>query len=68
MKLASFDCRPEDVLVHPIVVAELELGNIKLHVFGADLVEAADDPALKIDQKPSIVLVWTAPTTYSPAE
>jgi hypothetical protein len=33
--LASTDRRAEDVRVHPIVVVpELELGNIKLHIFG----------------------------------
>ena len=31
----------------PVVVAELELGNIERHVFGAHLVERADHAALE---------------------
>ena len=40
-------CCAENVLVLPIVVAELELGNVQRQVFGADLVVAAHDAALE---------------------
>lgn len=43
----SLDRCPEDVRVVPVIVAELELGNIEGHVFAADLVERADNAALK---------------------
>jgi hypothetical protein len=45
--LTSCNRRPEDVRVLAIVVAELKLGNIERHVFGADFVEAANDTALE---------------------
>jgi hypothetical protein len=45
--LASFDRRPKDVAVLSIVVAELKLGNIERHVFGAHLVERAHHAALE---------------------
>jgi len=38
---------PEDIRVVPIVVSELELRNIQRHIFGADLVEAADNATLE---------------------
>jgi hypothetical protein len=41
------DCLTEDVFVLPVVVAELELGDIERHVFRADLVERADNAALE---------------------
>jgi hypothetical protein len=41
--LAPFDSRSENVIVKPTIIPELELGNVKWHVFGADLVERADD-------------------------
>jgi hypothetical protein len=44
---ASLNCRSENVRVLPVVIPELELGNIEGHVFPADLVERADDPALE---------------------
>ena len=49
---ASAPCygRGEDVGVVPVVIAELELGNVKRQVLGADLVECAHDPAL--DERP----------------
>jgi hypothetical protein len=40
---ASRDRRLKDVSVVSVTVAELELGDIEGHVFGADLVEAAND-------------------------
>ena len=42
---ASLNRRPEDVRVLTIIVAKLELGNIERHIFGAYLVEAANDRA-----------------------
>jgi hypothetical protein len=45
--LTSTNCRAEYIGVFPIVIAELELSNIERHVFGADLMERADDPALE---------------------
>jgi hypothetical protein len=51
------DRRSEDVRIFSIIVAELEFSDIQRHVFAADLVESADTPRLKIDQKPSIVFV-----------
>ena len=44
---ASLNRRAEYVGVMPVVVAELKLRNVQRHVFAADLVEAADDPALE---------------------
>ena len=55
-RLASADCRSEDIPVLAIVIPDLELGNIERHVLVADLVEGADDAALKIGENPSIVL------------
>lgn len=45
--LASGDRRPKNVRVFPVITAELELGNIQRHVFGADLMEAANEAALE---------------------
>lgn len=45
--LESFDRRSEDILVLPIVITELELGNIERHVFSAHFVERADHAALE---------------------
>jgi hypothetical protein len=44
---ASFDRRSEDVSVLPIVITELELCNIKRHIFAAHFVECADHAALE---------------------
>jgi hypothetical protein len=60
--LTSFNRRSEKVIVEAIIVPELELRNVKMQLFLADAVECAKDPRLISDQKPSIVLVWTAPT------
>ncbi len=46
-ELTAFNRRSEDVRVLPIVVSELKFRNIERHVFGADLVEASDDPAFE---------------------
>jgi hypothetical protein len=39
--------RPENVVVKAIVIPKLELCDVKWHVFGAYLVERADDAALE---------------------
>jgi hypothetical protein len=44
---ASLNRRPEDVRVLPVVITELELGNIQRHVFAAHFVECADYAALE---------------------
>src|SRR5260370_13095162 len=44
---ASFNCRPEDVRVLTIIVAELEFSDIQRHVFGAHLVKRAHHAALE---------------------
>src|SRR6202050_1770501 len=45
--LASANRRVENVLVLPIVIAELKLRDIERHILGADLVERADNAALE---------------------
>jgi hypothetical protein len=45
--LASPNRRPEDIRILPIVVAELELGDIERHIFTAHFVECADNAALE---------------------
>jgi hypothetical protein len=45
--LASLNRRSEDVSVFPVIISELELGNIERHVFAAHLVERADHTALE---------------------
>jgi hypothetical protein len=44
---ASLDCRSEDVRVSPVVISELELGNIERHIFAAHFVERADNATLE---------------------
>ena len=39
--------RSEDVRIIPIIVAELEFGNVQRHVFGAHLVERPDHAAFE---------------------
>lgn len=46
MTSASSDCLPEYVRVLAVVVAELELRDIKQKVFAADLVESSNRAAL----------------------
>jgi hypothetical protein len=46
-QLATFDRRPKDVPVVPIVVAELELGDIQRHVLGTHLMKRAHYAALE---------------------
>ena len=45
--LTSLDRRSENVRVSPIVIAELELGNIERHIFAAHFVECADNTAFE---------------------
>ena len=47
MNSASLDRRSENIRVFPIIIAELELGNIERYIFPAYLVEAPDDAALE---------------------
>src|SRR3954454_2936079 len=47
MNLTSTNCLAEDVLIRPVVVAELELGDVQREVLGADLVEGADNTAFE---------------------
>ncbi len=46
----SANRRSENVSILTVVVAELKLRDIQRHIFAADLVEAADDPAF--DDRP----------------
>jgi hypothetical protein len=41
--LASLDCCAENVVVKAIIIAELELRNVKMQVSFADIVESADE-------------------------
>jgi hypothetical protein len=43
--LTTFDRRSENVAVEAIIVRELELRNVKMQVFPANIVECADDTA-----------------------
>jgi hypothetical protein len=43
----SLDRRSEDIRVLPIIIAELELGDIERHVFPAHFVERSDDAAFE---------------------
>lgn len=52
MILASFNRRAENVLIHAVIVAELELRDIQRQVLLADLVEGADDATLKDRPEP----------------
>lgn len=52
MNLASRNRRSEDVRIHPIVVTELELGDVQRQIFLADFVETADDATLEDRPKP----------------
>jgi hypothetical protein len=45
--LASLNSRSENVIVKPIIIAELKLRNVKMQVFLADIMECADDTALE---------------------
>jgi hypothetical protein len=45
--LDPLNCSPKNVRVLAVIVAELKLRNIERHIFGADLVERANDPAFE---------------------
>lgn len=47
MNSCSRNCRPENLGVHAVIVAELELGDVEREVLAADLVEGADNAALE---------------------
>jgi len=47
MNSSSLDRRSENIRVFPIIIAELELGNIERHIFPAHFVERADYTALE---------------------
>jgi hypothetical protein len=44
---ASLDRRSENILVFPIIIVELKLGNIERHIFPAHFVECADHAAFE---------------------
>ena len=50
LMLTSFDRRSKNVRVPPVIIAELELGNIERHIFAAHFMERADHAAL--DDRP----------------
>jgi hypothetical protein len=45
--LASLDRRSEDIRILPVIISELELGNIQRHIFPAHFVERADHATLE---------------------
>src|SRR5271168_1453796 len=45
--LASTYSRAENVSIISVIVAELKLRDVQRHIFGADLVEAANNPAFE---------------------
>jgi hypothetical protein len=45
-ELASAYCRSENVVIHPVVIAELKLSDVQWEIFRADFVERSDDTAL----------------------
>lgn len=47
MWLAPANSCSENIRVHAVIVAELELSDVQRHIFLADLVERADDTALE---------------------
>jgi hypothetical protein len=47
MNSASLNRRSENVIVEAIIVPELELRNVKMQVFLANVVECTDDAALE---------------------
>jgi hypothetical protein len=59
------NCRPENISILAIVVAELKLGDVQRHIFGADLVERADRAAFE-DRPETLnrIRVDRAPMTY----
>jgi hypothetical protein len=49
-----------------VVVAEIELVQVAMQVMVAHVLVRAEQAELRIKKKPSTVLVWTLPRTYSP--
>jgi hypothetical protein len=43
----SFDRRPENIRILPVVISELELSNIQRHIFAAHFVKRADNATLE---------------------
>ena len=43
--LASADCRTKDVCILAVIIAELKFRDVQRHIFGADFVEATNNPA-----------------------
>ena len=50
MMSTAFDRVAEDIGVSPVVIAELELGDVQRQIFSTDLVIGAHDAAL--EQRP----------------
>jgi hypothetical protein len=48
--LTSLNRCSKNIVIEPIIIAELEFRNVKMQVFLADVVECADNPAL--DKRP----------------
>jgi hypothetical protein len=61
---ASTYCRAKNVRILAVIIADLKLRDIGRHIFGAHLVERADDTAL--EGRPEILdrIGVTAPITY----
>jgi hypothetical protein len=45
--LATADRRPKHIWIEPIVMSELKLRDVQRNIFGAHLVESADDATLE---------------------
>jgi hypothetical protein len=52
MKSAALNCLLKNICVHPIVIAELKLRDVKRHIFCAHLVERADHAAFEDRPEP----------------
>jgi hypothetical protein len=63
---ASLNRRAENVRIVPMVVAELKFCDVQRHVFGADLVERADDTALENRPEAFNRVGMDSPMTYCP--
>ena len=63
MLLKPGHSRSEDILVLAVVVAELKLRVVQQEIFRADLVIAADDPALQDARTSSIKTPLSSPAS-----
>ena len=63
--LTPTDHGSENISIQPVVISELKLSNVQRQIFVTYFVDCPRHAALEIDQKPSNVLVWTAPTTLA---